>query len=113
MVWLVVDNLVPWLVVDNLVPWLVVDNLVPWLVVDNLVPWLVLDDNLVPWLVVNLVGMDVLIAEMLTDSGVVWQMAGKNIVGSWSSVLVFLQAMSDDFTENMVLDSIVFIAEFV
>jgi hypothetical protein len=110
-----VDNLVPWLVVYNLVPWLVMDNFISWLVMDNFMSWLVMD-NFMSWSLVfddNIVmGSEVLVTEMLTDSGVVWQMVGKNIVGGWSSVLVLLQAMSDDFTENMVLGCIVFIAEF-
>jgi hypothetical protein len=115
MSWLVVDNFMSWLVVDNFMSWLVVDNFMSWLVVDNFMSWLVVD-NFMSWSLVfddNMVmGSEVLVTEMLTDSGVVWQMVGKKIVGGWSSMLILLQAMSDDFTENMVLGCIVFIAEF-
>lgn len=46
---------------------------------------------------------DVLRTEMVADSGVVWEVVGENIVGSWSVAFVLFEAKSDNFTQNMVL----------
>jgi len=120
MFWLVSDDfsVMFWLVSDDfsVMFWLVSDDFTVnnWLVSDDftVMNWsLVMNNNFLVWVGLHNISMSfisgvllshVLVVEMIANSRVVWQMAGQNIMSSWSSAFVFFQKKSDDFTQNMV-----------
>jgi len=109
MLWLVSDDfsVMLWLMSDDF-------SVMFWLVSDDftVMNWsLVMNNNFLVWVGLHNISMSfisgvllshVLVVEMIANSSVVWQMAGQNIMSSWSAAFVFGQKKSDDFTQNMV-----------